>query len=87
MATAALDGSMHIYDVTTNMLQWTCTHGVGCAVFDTPAHNNVMQAGVVALRWHPSLSFIITGSLDGSVRIWDSRSGTCAVVRACSWTS
>ena len=64
LATGGLDGNLHIYDVTTNMQQWACKH----------------DGGVVQLRWHPRLPFVYTASLDGSLRIWDSRQGTCVAV-------
>ncbi len=70
LATGGLDGNLHIYDVTTNMQQWACKH----------------DGGVVQLRWHPRLSFIYTASLDGSIRIWDSRQGTCVAVCCGFWS-
>jgi WD40 repeat protein len=37
----------------------------------------VVQDGVVRLLWHPTAPLIYTASLDGAIRVWDGRTGTC----------
>lgn len=37
----------------------------------------VNQDGVVKLKWHPSSPLLFTACLDGCVRLWDGRTGSC----------
>ncbi|KAM6945395.1 angio-associated migratory cell protein [Aplochiton taeniatus] len=58
-AVAYLDGTLAIYDLSSQTLRHKCQH----------------QAGIVHLQWEESSSVVWTCSLDGAVRVWDARSG------------
>lgn len=59
VAVAYLDGTLAIYDLSTQALRHKCKH----------------EAGIVHLQWEESSSVVSTCSLDGVVRLWDCRSG------------
>ncbi|XP_053273343.1 angio-associated migratory cell protein [Pleuronectes platessa] len=59
IAVAYLDGTLAIYDISSQVLRYRCQH----------------QAGIVHLRWEESSSVVSTCSLDGALRLWDARSG------------
>ncbi|MGH0117772.1 UNVERIFIED_CONTAM: hypothetical protein FKN15_039068 [Acipenser sinensis] len=59
VAVAYLDGTLAIYDLSTQSLRHKCPH----------------EAGIVHLQWEDSSPLLYTCSLDGAVRIWDARSG------------
>ncbi|XP_051912915.1 angio-associated migratory cell protein [Hippocampus zosterae] len=59
IAVAYLDGTLAIYDLSTQMLRHRCRH----------------EAGLVHLQWEESSSLVSTCSLDGVLRQWDARSG------------
>ncbi|CAG5933274.1 angio-associated migratory cell protein [Menidia menidia] len=59
IAVAYLDGTLAIYDLSTQVLRHRCQH----------------EAGIVHLQWEPSSSVVFTCSLDGALRLWDARSG------------
>ncbi|XP_061571499.1 angio-associated migratory cell protein [Cololabis saira] len=59
IAVAYLDGTLAIYDLSTQALRHKCHHG----------------AGIVHLQWEESSSVVSTCSLDGALRLWDARSG------------
>ncbi|XP_061122888.1 angio-associated migratory cell protein [Syngnathus typhle] len=59
VAAAYLDGTLAIYDLSTQVLRHSCRH----------------EAGVVHLQWEESSSLVSTCSLDGALRQWDARSG------------
>ncbi|XP_041120106.1 angio-associated migratory cell protein-like [Polyodon spathula] len=59
VAVAYLDGTLAIYDLSTQSLRHKCPH----------------EAGIVHLQWEDSSPLLYTCSLDGVVRIWDARSG------------
>uniref|UniRef100_A0A3B4GD99 Angio associated migratory cell protein n=1 Tax=Pundamilia nyererei TaxID=303518 RepID=A0A3B4GD99_9CICH len=59
IAVAYLDGTLAIYDLSTQALRHRCRH----------------EAGIVHLRWEQSSSVVSTCSLDGALRLWDARSG------------
>ncbi|KAG5261915.1 hypothetical protein AALO_G00290020 [Alosa alosa] len=60
VAVAYLDGTLAIYDLSTQALRHRCQH----------------EAGIVHLQWEESSSLVATCSLDGVVRLWDARSGS-----------
>ncbi|KAI1899463.1 hypothetical protein AGOR_G00062060 [Albula goreensis] len=60
IAVAYLDGTLAIYDMSTQHLRHSCQH----------------KAGIVQLQWEESSSVVSTCSLDGAVRLWDARSGS-----------
>ncbi|XP_019959489.1 angio-associated migratory cell protein [Paralichthys olivaceus] len=59
IAVAYLDGTLAIYDLSTQVLRHRCQH----------------EAGIVHLKWEESSSMVSTCSLDGALRLWDARSG------------
>uniref|UniRef100_A0A3Q2X1N9 Angio-associated, migratory cell protein n=1 Tax=Haplochromis burtoni TaxID=8153 RepID=A0A3Q2X1N9_HAPBU len=59
IAVAYLDGTLAIYDLSTQALRHRCRH----------------EAGIVHLQWEQSSSVVSTCSLDGALRLWDARSG------------
>ncbi|XP_043965690.1 angio-associated migratory cell protein [Gambusia affinis] len=59
IAVAYLDGTLAIYDLSTQVLRHRCQH----------------EAGIVHLQWEESSSVVSTCSLDGALRLWDARSG------------
>ncbi|XP_030605412.1 angio-associated migratory cell protein [Archocentrus centrarchus] len=59
IAVAYLDGTLAIYDLSTQALRHRCQH----------------EAGIVQLKWEESSSVVSTCSLDGTLRLWDARSG------------
>ncbi|XP_061663754.1 angio-associated migratory cell protein [Syngnathoides biaculeatus] len=59
IAVAYLDGTLAIYDLSTQVLRHSCRH----------------EAGIVHLQWEESSSLVSTCSLDGALRQWDARSG------------
>jgi len=61
VATGGLDGNLKIWDLTNNSCRQTCHHGE--------------QSGITQLRWHPYKPQIYTSAADGSIRLWDARSG------------
>lgn len=61
VATGGLDNNLIVWEISTGSKRAVCPH----------------QDGVVALKWHPSHPFIISGSLDRNARLWDARSGDC----------
>ncbi|XP_012674359.1 angio-associated migratory cell protein [Clupea harengus] len=60
VAVAYLDGTLAVYDLSTQTLRHRCQH----------------EAGIVHLQWEESSSMVATCSLDGVVRLWDARSGS-----------
>ncbi|XP_048835237.1 angio-associated migratory cell protein [Brienomyrus brachyistius] len=60
IAAAYLDGTLAIYDLSTQNLRHMCQH----------------EAGIVHLQWEDGSSMVSTCSLDGAVRVWDARTGT-----------
>ncbi|XP_073490487.1 angio-associated migratory cell protein [Aquarana catesbeiana] len=58
-AVGYLDGTLAIYDISTQTLRHRCQH----------------ESGIVHLLWEESSPVVYTCSLDGAVRLWDSRSG------------
>ncbi|XP_063049500.1 angio-associated migratory cell protein-like [Engraulis encrasicolus] len=59
VAVGYLDGTLGVFDLSTQTLRHRCQH----------------QAGIVHLQWEESSSVVATCSLDGAVRFWDARSG------------
>nr|XP_061802923.1 angio-associated migratory cell protein-like [Nerophis lumbriciformis] len=58
-AVGYLDGTLAIYDISTQVLRHSCRH----------------EGGVVCLKWNESSSLVSTCSLDGALRQWDARTG------------
>jgi len=58
-ASAALDGSLCVWDTNTLSLRQKLAH----------------PDGVSAMRWHPAAPLLATAGLDGIARVWDARSG------------
>ncbi|KAE8278386.1 Angio-associated migratory cell protein [Larimichthys crocea] len=59
IAVAYLEGTLAIYDLSTQVLRHKCQH----------------EAGIVHLQWEESSSVVSTCCLDGALRLWDARSG------------
>ncbi|XP_065808279.1 angio-associated migratory cell protein [Labrus bergylta] len=59
IALAYLDGTLAIFDLSTQVLRHRCHH----------------EAGIVHLQWEDSSSVVSTCCLDGVLRLWDARSG------------
>lgn len=59
IAVAYLDGTLAIYDLSSQSLRHRCQH----------------EAGIVHLQWEDASSVVSTCSLDGALRLWDARSG------------
>lgn len=59
IAVAYLDGTLAIYDLSSQSLRHRCQH----------------EAGIVHLQWEDTSSVVTTCSLDGALRLWDARSG------------
>lgn len=59
IAVAYLDGTLAIYDLSSQSLRHRCQH----------------EAGIVHLQWEEASSVVTTCSLDGALRLWDARSG------------
>ncbi|KAK9833997.1 hypothetical protein WJX81_001899 [Elliptochloris bilobata] len=73
--TGAQDGSAHLTNVETGRMLGELaghTDSVESAAF-SPA--------VVRLAFHPTAALVYTGCLDGVVRAWDARTGTCVQTR------
>lgn len=60
-ATGGMDGNLIIWDLQTLSSRNICRH----------------EDGVIKLLWLQSPSLILTACLDGKVRVWDDRTGTC----------
>lgn len=87
IAVAYLDGTLAIYDLSTQMLRHSCRHEVCICRSVTrklgtvklgpqnPLNSPFLQAGLVHLQWEESSSLVSTCSLDGVLRQWDARSG------------
>ncbi|XP_053707440.1 angio-associated migratory cell protein isoform X2 [Synchiropus splendidus] len=60
VAVAYLDGTLAVFDLTTQALRHRCHH----------------EAGLVQLLWEESSSVVSTCSLDGALRLWDARTGS-----------
>ncbi|XP_012497913.1 PREDICTED: angio-associated migratory cell protein [Propithecus coquereli] len=58
-AVGYLDGTLAIYDLSTQTLRHQCQH----------------QSGIVQLLWEAGTAVVYTCSLDGIVRLWDARTG------------
>uniref|UniRef100_A0A8B9UGM8 Angio-associated migratory cell protein n=1 Tax=Anas zonorhyncha TaxID=75864 RepID=A0A8B9UGM8_9AVES len=58
-AVGYLDGTLAIYDLSTQTLRHKCQH----------------ESGIVQLLWEESSAVVYTCSLDGAVRLWDARTG------------
>ncbi|XP_015265513.1 PREDICTED: angio-associated migratory cell protein [Gekko japonicus] len=58
-AVGYLDGTLAIYDLTTQTLRHKCQH----------------ESGIVQLLWEENSPVVYTCSLDGAVYLWDARSG------------
>ncbi|KAH0621253.1 hypothetical protein JD844_022344 [Phrynosoma platyrhinos] len=58
-AVGYLDGTLAIYDFATQTLRHKCQH----------------ESGIVQLLWEESAPVVYTCSLDGTVSLWDARSG------------
>ena len=54
------------------MLSSSKSHQMLTSIFFFP-----LQGGIVRLKWDAENPLIYTGCLDGVVRLWDSRSGSC----------
>jgi len=61
VATAGMDGKMIIWDTASAVTRATCQH----------------PEGVTTMVCHPTQPVIVTGCMDGAVRCWDARTGTC----------
>ncbi|NP_001088640.1 angio associated migratory cell protein L homeolog [Xenopus laevis] len=59
VAVGYLDGTLAIYDLSSQSLRHRCQH----------------ESGIVQLLWEQNSPVVYTCSLDGAVRLWDSRSG------------
>ncbi|XP_034533443.1 angio-associated migratory cell protein [Notolabrus celidotus] len=59
LAVAFLDGTLAIYDLSSQVLRNRCQH----------------EAGIVHLQWEESSSVVSTCCLDGALRLWDARTG------------
>lgn len=59
IAVAYLEGTLAIYDLSTQVMRHRCQH----------------EAGLVHLQWEESSSVVSTCCLDGALRLWDARSG------------
>ncbi|EDO28163.1 predicted protein [Nematostella vectensis] len=58
---ASLSGVLGLWDLSTQRLRQQCKH----------------PNSIVKVRWDPSGPLLYSCCLDGVVRMWDSRSGTC----------
>lgn len=58
-AVGYLDGTLAVYDLSSQSLRHRCQH----------------ESGIVQLLWEQNSPVVYTCSLDGAVRLWDSRSG------------
>eukprot|EP00045_Choanoeca_perplexa_P015033 m.181610 g.181610 ORF g.181610 m.181610 type:complete len:423 (+) comp16872_c1_seq4:162-1430(+) len=59
LATGSLDGKINLYTVDQQTLRHTCHH----------------EAAIVKLRWHQTLPLLYSCSIDGTVSVWDGRTG------------
>ncbi|KAG7326740.1 hypothetical protein KOW79_010141 [Hemibagrus wyckioides] len=59
VAVAYLDGTLAIYDLTTQSLRHRCKH----------------EVGIVHLQWEEASAVVATCNLGGAVTLWDARSG------------
>uniref|UniRef100_H3CSB2 Angio-associated migratory cell protein n=1 Tax=Tetraodon nigroviridis TaxID=99883 RepID=H3CSB2_TETNG len=60
VAVAYLEGTLAIYDLSTQVLRHRCPH----------------EVGIVHLQWEESSAVVSTCCLDGKLRLWDARSGS-----------
>jgi angio-associated migratory cell protein len=61
-ATAGLDGKLIVWDVASATSRVVCQH----------------PEGIVRMICHHSQPLILTGCIDGAVRVWDARTGACS---------
>jgi len=66
VATASLDARVMVYEPSADSPRFTCLH----------------DAGVTKVLWHPTKDWLVSSSLDRTVRVWDGKSGAGLV----SWT-
>ncbi|XP_013381116.1 angio-associated migratory cell protein [Lingula anatina] len=59
LATGTLAGSLCFWDLTKQTVRQQCDN----------------EAGIVRLKWDNTSPMVYTGSLDGTVRLWDARTG------------
>jgi len=59
VASGSLDGTVRVWDMTTNSQRAVCGH----------------KSGVTILKWHPSLPVFFSASLDRTVQVNDARDG------------
>jgi len=59
LASASLDKTIRIYDVSKQLHVHTCSH----------------DDAVIKIVWHPTLPIVYSASLDGTIRVWDARNG------------
>ncbi|KAK5891293.1 hypothetical protein CgunFtcFv8_018564 [Champsocephalus gunnari] len=60
VAVAYLDGTLGVYDLSSQVMRHRCQH----------------EAGIVHLQWEESSSVVSTCCLDGALRLWDARTGS-----------
>lgn len=84
---AYLEGTLAIYDLSTQVLRHSCPHEVthrrnsltlllvAFGPDDLTALSSFLQVGIVHLQWEESSSVVSTCCLDGKLRLWDARSG------------
>lgn len=59
-ATAGVDGTLKIWDLTNNQCRQVCKHN---------------KSAVTRIRWHKNLPLVYSAASDGVIRVWDARNG------------
>ena len=82
VASASVDGTLRLWDVSTGTERVKCEHGdaVSCAAVSPSASGNADASSSSAAAAASGAPLIATGCLDGCVRLWDARSGELARV-------
>jgi len=68
-ATGGVDGVLKIWDLSNGQCRQVCRPA---ASEDGQDNSN---GGITRLQWHPSLPLVFTSACNGTIQLWDARSG------------
>jgi len=80
-ATAGVNGLLKVWDLGNNgSCRQICLHeSYNSTPLSEKDHETPLPdlAGITRLKWHPSLPLIFTSTTEGTIRLWDARTGNC----------